>query len=192
MSAYKQAGKFIFVKVKGLKNKLRFKKGTTNKQIADAINSKLNRHSLNNYNKSQAQGKAAKRLSPEMKGLRREIREKREVRGINKRYHQRQTDSISNHDVGFRLKEFKERKARQAKVASSIKHADNNSWTKDEVKKIKHAAEIDYNVAGEKTKANLKATVREMKKKGWKNTHTSQHNGRTSSYYLEKDGHKVA
>ncbi len=188
-------GDFIHFVIDG--QKVRFPKSMSDTQIEQAINNKVRlkraagEYNKDDYLKSQVTGHKAKRLSPEMKSLRKEIREKRRDRSINKRYSQKQTGSISKRDLQWELNEFKARKARQAIIDNSLIHAENNKWSKNEISKIKSAAEINYNVAGEKTKANLKATVREMKKKGWKNTHTSQHNGRTSSYYLEKDGHKV-
>jgi hypothetical protein len=65
-------------------------------------------------------------------------------------------------------------------------------WNKAELDKIK--TEAGYGPDGIQDtfravrKANLKATIREMKKDGWDVQHTSTDSGKVSSYYLNKGG----
>jgi len=65
-------------------------------------------------------------------------------------------------------------------------------WNKAELDKIKteagYGAEYIQDTFRAVRKANLKATIREMKKDGWEVSHTSKHNGKVSSYYMNKGG----
>ena len=65
-------------------------------------------------------------------------------------------------------------------------------WNKTELDKIKteagYGAEYVQDTFRAVRKANLKATIRKMKKDGWEVSHTSKHNGKVSSYYMNKGG----
>lgn len=65
-------------------------------------------------------------------------------------------------------------------------------WNKSELDKIKTEAgygpEYIQDTFKAVRQANLKATIREMKKDGWDVQHTSTDSGKVSSYYLNKGG----
>lgn len=70
-------------------------------------------------------------------------------------------------------------------------HQNYKYWNKAEKDEIKTEANYSFeyrNLGGLLKKSNLKATIRELKKNGWKVTHTSKHKDRVSSYYINKGG----
>jgi hypothetical protein len=135
------------------------------------------------FERSQVSGKRAKNLKGQAKQLRDEIRSKREERRLGFR----------RPGVGLdqRLRWHKEGKSKAAKAQAISGHMNAQYWTKAELDAINKAVDIDHNIAGEISKANLKAAKRNLIKQGWEPYHTSTHQGRTSSYYLQKDGKTV-
>lgn len=139
--------------------------------------------SLADYQASQLPSKKVKKKPQHIKDLRGEIAEKRRVRSLGK--------MGGDLPIDKRLDHYKQQKAGSARMDALLNDENASFWGADDLRRIQDATAIGDNPHVAKAKANLKGAVRELKKLGWEPRHVSEHGGKTSSYYMVKDGREV-
>lgn len=154
---------------------------------------------LEDYLRSQARGKAARRLPSEIAKLRREIGDKRAARS-RQRYgslgHGRYDWDYGPAALRRRLAVRREKAKLDAFVRQWTGCPASRYWSASDLDKVRKEAQyesrgIGGDVAAAAARATIAAMVRRMVKRGWTLRHTSRDGGRATSRYLRKGDFEV-
>lgn len=137
------------------------------------------------YERSQLPSKKLRKYSADhpIRVLRRQITEKRAQRWLN-----RKRNTLPLED---RLEILRRRKKQRSLTEAVLGQPNSVFWSKADLKAIKRELDLGPDYSNHEyriKKANLKAVVFALRKRGFTIQHTSKYNNHVSSYYLEKAG----